>query len=218
MSFRPKIKNLDGTYTDFPLAAETTVKLKNSRSIGLSGVVATAKNFDGTSDITIPITDVPGSLLSGSTSISTSGNAATATLFSNMWIEFTPSSSLLAFGVYLVKVDIADNSSGIGNYGTVITDVITMLSNSAEEYEYRSYDYPSGPLHMYVANDYEATLYRSARIKVVNHTAQGFRLNLYVSILLGSASSDISGNQLYPERLASLVNGISYKMKFKRIM
>lgn len=79
MPFRPKIKNADGTLTDLPLESETAVKLKTSRSIGLSGVTATAQSFNGTSAITIPITAVPGSLLTGSTSISTSGNAGTAT-------------------------------------------------------------------------------------------------------------------------------------------
>lgn len=79
MPFRPKIKNADGTLTDLPLESETAVKLKTSRSIGLSGVTATAQSFNGTSAITIPITAVPGTLLTGSTSISTSGNAGTAT-------------------------------------------------------------------------------------------------------------------------------------------
>lgn len=67
MAFRPKIKNSNGTLTDLPIAAETAVKLKTSRSIGLSGVTATSRSFDGTSAITIPITAVPGSLLTGST-------------------------------------------------------------------------------------------------------------------------------------------------------
>lgn len=67
MAFRPKIKNSNGTLTDLPIAAETAVKLKTSRSIGLSGVTATSRSFDGTSAITIPTTAVPGSLLTGST-------------------------------------------------------------------------------------------------------------------------------------------------------
>lgn len=65
MAYRPKIKNSDGSLTDLPLEAETAVKLKTSRSIGLSGVTATAKFFDGTGAVTIPVTGVPTSLLTG---------------------------------------------------------------------------------------------------------------------------------------------------------
>lgn len=79
MPYRPTIKNSDGTLTDLPLEAETAVKLKTARSISLSGVTATAQSFNGGSNITIPITAVPGTLLTGSTTISTSGNAGTAT-------------------------------------------------------------------------------------------------------------------------------------------
>lgn len=65
MAYRPKIKSANGTLTDLPLEAETAVKLKTARTIGLSGVSCTAKSFDGTSGITIPITGVPASLLTG---------------------------------------------------------------------------------------------------------------------------------------------------------
>ena len=78
MPYRPKIKNSDGMLTDLPLEAETAVKLKTSRSIGLSGVTATAQSFNGTSAITIPVTAVPATLLTGTASISTTGEAGSA--------------------------------------------------------------------------------------------------------------------------------------------
>lgn len=78
MAFRPKIKNADGTLTDLPIEAEQSVKLKTSRSIGLSGVTATAQSFNGTKAITIPITAVPATLLTGTASINTTGQANTA--------------------------------------------------------------------------------------------------------------------------------------------
>ena len=65
MAYRPKIKNANGTLTDLPLEAETSVKLKTARTIGLSGVSATAKSFDGSGNVTIPVTEVPVSLLTG---------------------------------------------------------------------------------------------------------------------------------------------------------
>lgn len=65
MPYRPKIKNTNGTLTDLPIEAETAVKLKTARTIGLSGVTATAKSFDGSGNVTIPVTAVPATLLTG---------------------------------------------------------------------------------------------------------------------------------------------------------
>ena len=53
--------------------AGTATKLKNAVSIGLSGVTATAQEFDGSGDVTIPITAVPASIVSGLATVATSG-------------------------------------------------------------------------------------------------------------------------------------------------
>ena len=53
--------------------AGTATKLKASKSIGLSGVTATAQDFDGSKDITIPITAVPASIVTGLATVATSG-------------------------------------------------------------------------------------------------------------------------------------------------
>lgn len=45
--------------------ANTATTLATARSIGLSGVTATAQNFDGSGNISIPITAIPASLLTG---------------------------------------------------------------------------------------------------------------------------------------------------------
>ena len=58
--------------------ATTASTLATARTIGLSGVTATAQSFNGSKNITIPITAVPASLLTGTASINTTGNAATA--------------------------------------------------------------------------------------------------------------------------------------------
>lgn len=78
MPYRPNLKNADGSLTDLPLESETAVRLKTSRSIGLSGVTATSQSFNGSSAITIPVTAVPATLLTGTASINTTGNAATS--------------------------------------------------------------------------------------------------------------------------------------------
>ena len=67
------------TATGFNGNAATATKLYTARTVGLSGVTATAQSFDGSANITIPITAVPSSLLSGTASINTTGSAATLT-------------------------------------------------------------------------------------------------------------------------------------------
>ena len=56
--------------------AGSATKLATARSIGLSGVTATAQSFNGTADITIPITAVPASLLTGTIDIARIPKAA----------------------------------------------------------------------------------------------------------------------------------------------
>lgn len=52
--------------------ASTATKLQTARTIGLSGVTATAKSFDGSANITIPITAIPATLLTNKTAIKAS--------------------------------------------------------------------------------------------------------------------------------------------------
>ena len=54
--------------------AGSATKLETSRSIGLSGVTATAQRFDGSNDITIPITAIPASIVTGLSAVATSGS------------------------------------------------------------------------------------------------------------------------------------------------
>jgi hypothetical protein len=106
MPYRPNIKNSDGTLTDLPLEAETAVKLKTARTIGLSGVTATAKSFNGTGNITIPITAIPASLITGSISAGhsttadaifkdASGNYLTATIDTSGYAQLSDGSTVM---------------------------------------------------------------------------------------------------------------------------
>ena len=54
--------------------AGTATKLASAVSIGLSGVTATAQDFDGSDDIVIPITAVPASIVTGLATVATSGS------------------------------------------------------------------------------------------------------------------------------------------------
>lgn len=104
MAYRPKYKNASGTLTDLPLEAETAVRLKNLRTIGLSGVTSTAQQFNGTSSIRIPVTAIPASLLEGTAGVDTTGTADKAKNYT-------------AEGTIQSKFDAVDNA--IGNIGKV---------------------------------------------------------------------------------------------------
>lgn len=60
--------------------AGSATKLQTTRTIGLSGAATgTATSFNGTQNITIPVTSLDASKLTGTASINTTGNARTAT-------------------------------------------------------------------------------------------------------------------------------------------
>ena len=69
--------------------AGTATKLANAVTIGLSGVTATAQEFDGSDDIIIPITAVPVSLVTGLAAVATSGSYND--------LKDTPAATTLAF-------------------------------------------------------------------------------------------------------------------------
>lgn len=132
MPYRPKIKNNDGSLTDLPLKAETAVKLKTKRVIRLSGVTSTAQNFDGSADITIPVTAVPATLLTGTAAINTSGEAGSAknynTSTGTIKTKFdSVDSSLLNIGrvkvdstLYSVRSTANTSDKGLAGYITII--------------------------------------------------------------------------------------------------
>lgn len=217
MAFRPNIKNKDGTLTDLPIAAETAVRLKYKATITVTGVTATPQDFDGTGNVEIPITKIPGKLLTGTTSIPTTGSAGSAAILNGSWTELVPGTTNLPYGVYLFKVEILDDASRIGGYATTFVDVLGMDKTSSTEYEARGYEAPSGPNHYYVANDAEARWYRSARLKVTYYANTTFRVDLFVSSSGVYSTSNITGEFNIADTLASNKEGISYKIKYKRI-
>lgn len=56
---------LEANYLKKTANAVSATKLATARTIGISGVTATAQSFNGTANIVIPITAIPTSLLSG---------------------------------------------------------------------------------------------------------------------------------------------------------
>lgn len=107
MAYRPKIKKSDGTLEDLPIEAEQSVKLKNARTIGLSGVTSTPQSFDGTGNVSIPVTDVPASLVSGLHAVATSGS------YNDLTNKPTISSFTMSKGTYSVNTQYNIPSTGI---------------------------------------------------------------------------------------------------------
>ena len=115
--------------------APVSTKLETARNINLSGVTATAQPFDGTADITIPVTAVPVDLLTGVLPLTKGGTGATTAdgVLTNLGITATIAELNYVDGVTsniqeqlnskaAINHASADTSYGVGsasNYGHV---------------------------------------------------------------------------------------------------
>lgn len=72
------LSNVDNT-ADAAKNVLTATKWSASRTITLSGVTATAQTIDGSGNVTIPVTAVPATLLTGTAAVNTTGSAAKLT-------------------------------------------------------------------------------------------------------------------------------------------
>lgn len=72
------LSNVDNT-ADSAKSVLSATKWTTVRSIGLSGVTSTAQNIDGSGNVTIPVTAVPATLLTGTAAINTTGSSAKLT-------------------------------------------------------------------------------------------------------------------------------------------
>lgn len=72
------LSNVDNT-ADAAKSVLSATKWTTARTITLSGVTATAQSIDGSGNVTVPITAVPATLLTGTASINTTGSAAKLT-------------------------------------------------------------------------------------------------------------------------------------------
>lgn len=225
--YKAKYKKSDGTLVEIPIEAQQSVKLKTSRSIGISGLDATSASFNGTSAVKIKVTGVPAELVYGTAEIDITGNSATsdsadqATVLKSTWTAYTPTTSL-SYGTYIFQVVIDDATSGAG-HATSFSDVITINSyayngiNSGSRY---NHDYVTGALHTYVANNFETAWYRTAKLKVTYLTSSVFRIDLFVTTAGGYSLSttEVKGYMIYPNTKASSVSGITYQIYYKKIM
>ena len=116
------VNTINGSSQQIQLPA---TKLATARTIGLSGVTSTAQSFDGSANITIPITAVPATLLTGTASISTTGNAATATKLANartINIAGASTGSVSFDGASDVTINTVRRSCSVGQSGGTTTN------------------------------------------------------------------------------------------------
>lgn len=130
--------NVDNT-SDASKNVLTATKWLTARSITISGVTATSQIIDGTSNITIPITAVPASLLTGTATINTTGSAGQ--------LATARTIAITGDGTWSVTFDGSANASGAltlsntgvvpGTYDNVTVDSkgrVTAGSNTAKSY------------------------------------------------------------------------------------
>lgn len=149
-------------------------------------------------------------------------SAATATLLASNWAAYN-TSNYLPHGTYIFQVVIDDQNSQAGGHQASFSDIIVANSYAYNglnsDYRYNS-DYITGATHIYNANAHESPWYRSARLKVSYMSSTQFKINLYVTESGGyaSTSTDVNGKQVFAEKLASSMSGITYQIYYKKIM
>ena len=72
------LSNVDNT-ADATKSVLSATKWTTARSIALSGITSTAQTIDGSGNVTIPVTAVPATLLTGTAAINTTGSSAKLT-------------------------------------------------------------------------------------------------------------------------------------------
>ncbi|WP_294203152.1 hypothetical protein [uncultured Chryseobacterium sp.] len=130
--------NVDNT-ADAAKNVLSATKWATGRTIALSGVTATTQTIDGTTNITIPITAVPATLLTGIASINTTGSAALLTTARTIAASGDGTWSVTFDGSANVTSTFTLANTGVaaGTYDAVTVDAkgrVTAGSNTARSY------------------------------------------------------------------------------------
>lgn len=115
--------NVDNT-SDATKAVLSATKWTTARTITLSGVTATTQTIDGTGNVTIPITAIPASLLTGTISLNTTGSAASLTTARSIAMTGDGSWSVNFNGSANVTASLTLANTGVaaGTYNNVTVD------------------------------------------------------------------------------------------------
>lgn len=130
--------NVDNT-ADSAKVVASAAKWTTARTITLSGVTATSQTIDGSGNVTIPITAVPATLLTGTAAISTTGSAASLTTARTISATGDASWSVSFNGAANVTAALTLANTGVaaGTYDQVTVDAkgrVTAGANSVKSY------------------------------------------------------------------------------------
>lgn len=130
--------NVDNT-ADAAKNVLSATKWATARTITLSGVTATTQNIDGTANITIPITAVPATLLTGTASINTTGSAAKLTTSRTLSATGDGTWTVAFDGSANVTSALTLSATGVtaGTYDSVTVDAkgrVTAGTNTVKKY------------------------------------------------------------------------------------
>lgn len=130
--------NADNT-ADAAKSVLSATKWTTVRTITLSGVTATAQNIDGSGNVTVPITAVPATLLTGTAAVNTTGSAAKLTTPRTIsasgdatWTATFDGSANVTSGLTLAATGVT-----AGTYDEVTVDAkgrVTAGSNNVKSY------------------------------------------------------------------------------------
>ena len=130
--------NVDNT-EDSAKNVLSATKWTTARTITLSGVTATSQTIDGSGNVSIPITAVPASLLTGTATISTTGSAAKLTTARTIGATGDGTWSVTFDGSANVSGALTLSNSGVtaGTYNKVTVDAkgrVTAGTNDVNSY------------------------------------------------------------------------------------
>jgi hypothetical protein len=135
-----------------------STKLRNARTIAISGgATGTATSFDGSANITIPVTSLDATTLSGTASISTTGNASTATTLQTArtiglsgvtaTAQSFNGSANITIPVSAVPASLITGALGVAHGGTGVTTLTNgqaLIGNGTNAVSTRAIDSTSG--------------------------------------------------------------------------
>lgn len=158
------LSNVDNT-ADSTKNVLSATKWTTARTITLSGVTATAQTVDGSANVTIPITAIPATLLTGTASINTTGSAATLTTARTIGMTGDGTWSVTFNGSENVTSAFTLANTGVvaGTYDAVTVDAkgrVTAGTNAATKFTTTINDTASIP-HNFGTRDVDIVMYDS---------------------------------------------------------
>lgn len=175
--------------------ADTATKLAATKTIDITGVTATATAFDGSANISIPITAVPTSLLTGTIDADELGGQAAANYLRSNADDTTTGRLTI-------------NNSNVGSAGN---QAINILDNGSTGDAGLSFRYPNNsPVQHGVFRMSNASVHRFVFLQENNASLADAQLqNLYYSGSLVSTSDETLKNNEGPALGLSFVNRLA---------